>query len=33
MNALTRFTPAHWCLLIADLAIWTHVLMLAGGAK
>jgi hypothetical protein len=27
---LTRFTPAHWCLLIADLAdvagvIWTYV--------
>jgi hypothetical protein len=22
---LTRFTLAHWLLLIADLAIWTYV--------
>jgi hypothetical protein len=22
---LTRFTPAHWFWLLADLAIWTYV--------
>jgi hypothetical protein len=26
---LTRFTPAHWCLLIADLAIWAYVAQVA----
>jgi hypothetical protein len=26
-------TPAVILLFLADLAIWTHVLMLAGGAK